>query len=307
MKVHNGLHKYDDEPHFEWWYFHIITDDAYLISIIIHPTDIFGVKPLVYTSMSLLSPSGEISYYNKTLPQEVFENCLHRLDCQYDGFFIKESDKDLLLNIKFSEIEITANIIKEEKPLLPNNGVLYNSALKSNYWFVNIPNGETDIELKFSGGNIIRKNGHSYHDHNWGNALIQNVFKSWYWGHISLSQGYLFFYYIVNKKNTLIRNAILKNGDKYIHSQDYAITTFKSDKNLTKYGMHDIFIIDDFAEDDKLKIKIEVMRVFRDREITSDKNHIIHYYRSKCDVKIHSNENSEESTGIVENFQVKDI
>ena len=65
LSVSNVSHR--PPAYFEWFYFHFVTDDGVAINMVLHETDIFGLKQKPYLSLSVLIPGLEPIYLRTDL------------------------------------------------------------------------------------------------------------------------------------------------------------------------------------------------------------------------------------------------
>ncbi|KKS77878.1 MAG: hypothetical protein UV74_C0002G0006 [Candidatus Woesebacteria bacterium GW2011_GWB1_43_14] len=55
----NGSHFSEATGYFEWWYFHFASASGFVANIVLHETDIFGLRKSPYVSMSHQLPRRE--------------------------------------------------------------------------------------------------------------------------------------------------------------------------------------------------------------------------------------------------------
>jgi hypothetical protein len=65
VDVANASHR--QPAYFEWFYFHFVTDDGAALNMVLHETDIFGLKQQPYLSLSMLLPGQEPCYLRRDL------------------------------------------------------------------------------------------------------------------------------------------------------------------------------------------------------------------------------------------------
>lgn len=193
----NGSHyvQYENSDYYEWWYFHFLSEDGrFAANIVLHETDIFGLVRQPYISISFSLPNGVAKYYKIRLEKGDIERNTRYLSVVDDLFY--ENENSISINIHFLEnMHFKAVIKKMSFPLIINNGILYRDleAGKGSYWVPFAPQGVYEGILTVD-NNKYRLQGSVYHDHQWGNMLIQNFVSDWMWGNFcDKSESYIFF------------------------------------------------------------------------------------------------------------------
>ncbi len=59
------------EPYFEWFYFHFVTPDGIAVNMVLHETDIFGLKRHPYLSLTVSMPDRQPIYLKRHLPGDI--------------------------------------------------------------------------------------------------------------------------------------------------------------------------------------------------------------------------------------------
>lgn len=282
MKLDNGRHKYHT-PHFEWWYFHFISTNGYYFSLILHPTDIFAVNNNAYMSVSMITPENDIFYFREDLSDNVFDNCNERLLCENEKVTIIEESNIMNLKVVFDNLVISGIIQKEHSRVIFNDGILFEDKKRAvkNYWIVTIPYGIFKFNIKLFNKQITLR-GSLYHDHNWGNAKIQDHFQDWVWGHLLFKNGFLLFYQVRTSNNTLIKKGFLKYDITSFKFSDYKVKGRKKNKYLSSLNLPSDFNVEIPMTNQHAIFRIKSDNVFRKREDYKYKEFVPFYFRSKC-------------------------
>jgi hypothetical protein len=198
----NGSHFGEVAGYFEWWYFHFASASGFAANIVLHETDIFGLRKSPYVSMSYQLPHREPQYLRMAIPDESITRSSEYLS-QLEGLFA-ESDSNIEIRLSFPSGEtFEVAITKLAEPLILNNCVLYHEGDKRSYWRLQVPFGRFNGILKAESGNFPIE-GVVYHDHQWGNISIQDFVSDWVWGHFSSNESSAVFFAIQTKKGDLI-------------------------------------------------------------------------------------------------------
>jgi len=195
----NGSHYTDYGDYYEWWYFHFLSEDGFAANIVLHETDIFGLSRESYVSMSFCLSNGEPQYYKIKLFNGDIERNTKYLSVVDNLFY--ETMHSINIFVYFQkDVSFKAVIKKISFPLVINSGILYCGldADKSSYWVPFVPKGSYEGILTVN--NIEhRLQGFAYHDHQWGNILIQDFVHDWVWGNFCNQEASVIFFEIKTK------------------------------------------------------------------------------------------------------------
>lgn len=178
------------EPgYFEWWYFHFIGEDGTAINLVLHETDIFGLKKEPYMSVSFLKPG---------------EKPVH-LSHQRENIMVKGDAERLNFSLPFGQdIRFEGKMIKLAKPLIIENGILNkDSKGRLSNWVVEIPHASFEGTL-IQGDSKKEIKGFGYQDHQWGTLPLQEFVSDWIWGHFSDTERSIVFFKILTQQGTQI-------------------------------------------------------------------------------------------------------
>lgn len=202
-EVVNGSHKTAIPGYFEWWYFHFIADDGTRINIVLHETDIFGLKISPYLSLGLFSQR-EPKYYKWLLKKSTVVQNQEFLEVS--GGIFKESRQKMDFCIEFPKgFRFEGTITRISDPLVINEGILYEDTEigKRSYWVIQYPRAH--FEGTLNDGNSSRNiKGAAYQDHQWGNIKIQSFVSDWVWGNFSNADMSTIFFRVLTQKGTII-------------------------------------------------------------------------------------------------------
>lgn len=262
----NGSHWIETPDYFEWWYFHFITDHGFTANLILHETDIFGLSKEPYVSMGVQLLGTQSKYYRKTLGQiSINRNSIY---LSTSDQLLLETEKEITISLNFPSGEtFKAKIEKISQPLILNDGIIYEntSNKRQNLWVVNVPLGKFEGSFKADGVKHILR-GSVYHDHQWGNILIQDFVSDWVWGHFGDQEESITYFLIQTQNGSQVQRFIKIN-----HSQvggfteggnaSY-ITELSNQKKPEVYESEPIVI---FPDGTKLSVGITKSNLMRSR------------------------------------------
>lgn len=134
----NSSHR--PEPYFEWFYFHFVTTDGMAINMVLHETDIFGLKQDPYLSLTALTPGRQPIYLKRDLPGNSIAKAQEFL--QVGEGLIVESNEAIRFDIPLpGQGFFVGEITKLASPLMIQGGLLYEepSTGRTSHWIVLVP------------------------------------------------------------------------------------------------------------------------------------------------------------------------
>lgn len=182
---------------FEWWYFHFISDISF--NIIIHPTDMYGLNKNSYISVSIFEKSRKGINFKQPFDLEKTTISSVELSIENDIFCIKKIGEEIFITLTLENLKAKMKIGKIVIPELfnENSAILMNEADKlSNNWLLVVPYSLFSGTLQYFDRNV-QLNGQAYHDHNWGNWLIQECYNYWIWGNFQNINYAITYYYLL--------------------------------------------------------------------------------------------------------------
>jgi len=181
----DGLRQDTGKGKFEWWYFDAQLDDGSKIVVVVltKPIIASGGPLAPKVEITLTKANGEIiSDWSYPEPGEFSAS---REACEVRAGATKVSG-----DLETYSLEVSGKILKADltfKRIVPSwragAGKVYFDAELSSYmgWVVPLPRASVTGTITGPEGEKAVK-GEGYHDHNWGNYPIENVFDYWFWG-----------------------------------------------------------------------------------------------------------------------------
>jgi len=278
---------------YEWWYFDFITDRGDFFNLILHETDIFGVKHEPYYSLSCLLDNKK--YYLKTERDLVIEK---------KGKYLATKNKEIVENARFVKVGLTfqegntlkIKINKKNPPTPVANGRLYGTKLGFGKWTPAIIGERFNGILKLS-GKKHNVRGIAYHDHQWGDLPVYKYVKDWVWGHFHHEETSVVFFIIKSNSNKVIlryyfaiKNGQYESGTSGIRTD--ILETISKLESVIKKGMRFNLEINGH----NLKGSIDPDNLIRSHIDEKIKNKKYSYFRWRCDGLI----DNSSCTGVLE-------
>lgn len=176
---------HNEKEYYEWWYIDAAFENGYHFAATLHYRNGF-FRPMISTlQFFIYKPDGtKIERYEMVDPADATaspEYC----DVRMGESWLKDMDDHYDVNLKSGTFGARLKLQKNSPSWKPGEGLLYHNKENSNCfgWVVPVPYGSIEGELYLK-DETVKVKGHGYHDHNWGNCHIEELFENWYWGRI---------------------------------------------------------------------------------------------------------------------------
>lgn len=255
-KWEDGMRTTGEKGTYEWWYFDGHLHDGSTAVIV------FYTKPMIESKKSL-SPyvTVDIDKKDGSKISKSFHFDSEDFFSSKDSCNIKMGNNYVVGNLKYYEIHIegedinlTAKIKRTTESWRPQTGhmVFGKEESKEFNWVVSVPKGEMDLEYDFK-GEKTETNGSVYHDHNWGNVSMTELFNHWYWSRAEIGPYNVIASEMISEKDFNNENIIVFNiskDGKTLVDDGKKVTLFRSYGKLhpeLKKDVSDdlIFVYDD--------------------------------------------------------------
>jgi hypothetical protein len=231
---------------YEWWYFDSHLEDSSTIVIVFYTKSIVKINDSLKPSVSL-----EITKPDGTKITRVFNGNADDFSASKDSCNIRIGKNYFRGNLKNYEIHcedevinLTAQIKRTTESWRPQTGHLKFGIDKKDYfaWLVPVPKGEVNVTFNYK-GESTRLTGSCYHDHNWGNRSMIELFNHWYWSRAEIGPYTVIASEMIaekqyDKKNTVVFN-ISKDG-KTIADDGTKVTMYQTYGKMHKTLKKDV-------------------------------------------------------------------
>jgi hypothetical protein len=169
---------------YEWWYFDAYLDDGAKLVVVFFTKNFTDIsKPLApMIRIDLDLPDG--ASYNKIaeFKPEEFSASHERCDVRIAGNSFSGDLHTYKIITKVDDIAVEVSLIGEVPAWRPHTGHWYFGASDEHEfnWLPAVPQGKVDATYSVA-GKSSHASGVGYHDHNWGNALMNSLINHWYW------------------------------------------------------------------------------------------------------------------------------
>lgn len=171
---------------FEWWYFDAHLDDGSTLVIVFYTKSIYeaghsGFCP--FASFQLERPDG--TYISKECPAALDQFTASKDGCDVvmGPNYFKGDLHTYTMHFEMDDIVADVAIEGTVPPWRPYTGLTVFGEHDEHFfsWLPSVPQGTVTADIAV-GGDKWHCTGIGYHDHNWGNASMQDVMHHWYWG-----------------------------------------------------------------------------------------------------------------------------
>ncbi len=180
---------------FEWWYFDAHFEDGTTAVIVFSTRPILErkgpLKPNVWLTITdpqgkkhALYPSFAPSQFAASRERPEVQIATHRMSGDLHRYTVSVDLGELAAELVFEGIV---------PPWRPGAGKVYFGDLDHFFaWLPSIPYGKVYGQIRYA-GQTHAVQGTGYHDHNWGNVSLNEVWDHWYWGRAHLGDYTLIF------------------------------------------------------------------------------------------------------------------
>jgi hypothetical protein len=169
---------------YEWWYFDAHLDDGAKLVVVFFTKNFTDIDrplaPMIRIDLDL--PDG--ASYNKVAewkPEE-FSAARDRCDVRIGDNSFSGDLHSYKITARIEDIAADVNLTGEIPAWRPRTGHWYFGPQGEHEfnWPPSVPQGRVDATYSV-GGEAHIASGVGYHDHNWGNALLNSLINHWYW------------------------------------------------------------------------------------------------------------------------------
>ncbi len=180
----DGLHPYDNPEYFEWWYLDARFDNGYSCVLTWHWRNEF-LKPHIPTlQIFIYTPEGKRYVGMEAVdPKDCYASQEH-CDVKMGNSYLRQENGIYRMYMHSRNIgcELTFKGSIPGWKIGEGNLVEGNNIVQS--WVIPCPRAKVEGKLIIKDKEIPVK-GDGYHDHNWGNCDMYDIFKGWYWGRLN--------------------------------------------------------------------------------------------------------------------------
>jgi len=183
-KWEDGMRTNGEGGTYEWWYFDAHLEDGSTAVIVFFTKPVMDIKKGLtpFVTIDIDRPDGtkiQKKYYGKA---GSFSGSKDSCNVVIGHNYFRGNLEKYEIHFEDDELNIDVNVQRTTESWRPQTGQMVFGKDEADYfaWVVAVPQGKTNIDYTYKGNNV-NLNGSCYHDHNWGNQSIANLFNHWYW------------------------------------------------------------------------------------------------------------------------------
>jgi len=171
---------------YEWWYFDGSLSDGSSMVIVFYTKDqIMPNKPMKpKVTFELNRPDGTRVFKELEIDTSQFSASKDSCNVRIGVNSFSGNLHDYTIHIAIDSVKADIALHGTVPSWRPNTGfTTFQQGKQSHYfaWLPSVPQGNLEGTVTISGRSQVVK-GVGYHDHNWGDAPMQNLIHDWYWG-----------------------------------------------------------------------------------------------------------------------------
>ncbi|MGH1337093.1 MAG: hypothetical protein ACRBFS_13295 [Aureispira sp.] len=170
---------------YEWWYFDALLQDGSAVVCIFYTKDFFlENSPKTPTiALNISRPDGSFISRRVEFPINQTNFSTDSCNVEMGPNYFRGNLQNYVIHFEEPGLSFTANLTRSSaQSWRPKTGHVVFGDNQADFfgWLVAVPNGIVQVELD-NNGTVENLVGSGYHDHNWSNAGMQEVFNHWYW------------------------------------------------------------------------------------------------------------------------------
>ncbi|MBP7736278.1 MAG: hypothetical protein KA369_09935 [Spirochaetes bacterium] len=181
----DGIRTSGKEGTYEWWYTDSEFTDGTKVVVVFYTKYKFDVKGPAHptVTININRPDGskiEKEYSDKE--GTVINASREKGDVRVGDNYLRYNGKTYELFVRIDDVMFKSTMTPRLPMWRPKTGHWYFGDKQEYFfaWFVAVPAADLASTLR-TGKEVREMKGAGYHDHNWGNTGMQEIFNHWYW------------------------------------------------------------------------------------------------------------------------------
>jgi hypothetical protein len=234
----DGMRTSGKKGTFEWWYFDAHLDDGTTVVIVFYTKHFNKIYHdlLPFLTVEIQKPDGTIIRRGGEYDPATFSGAKDSCYVQIEKNYFRGNLKEYVIHFEDEDLNIHAKLTRTSESWRPKTGHLTFGEKGEDYfaWLVPVPKGHTELTYTYK-NETYKGEGSCYHDHNWGNRILIDLFHHWYWaraeiGPYSLIASEMIVAEKYDKKSVVVFNAS-KDG-KTVADNEELVTAYRTYGNM---------------------------------------------------------------------------
>lgn len=185
----DGMRTSGGKDSYEWWYLDADLEDGSKAVIIFYTKEFTRIKkplrPIIRVTIN--KPDGGFIQKNWTFEAEQFTASKDSCNVTIGKNYFRGNLKQYEIHIEEEGFELTAQLQRSTQSWRPKTGHITFGPDKDQLfnWVVAVPKGAVKLTYTNEGTTTMAQ-GAGYHDHNWGNVNMMDLFHHWYWSRTAI-------------------------------------------------------------------------------------------------------------------------
>lgn len=182
----DGLHPLDTAQYYEWWYLDARFNNGYSCVLTWHWRNEFLSPHIPTIQLFIYTPEGKRFIGLEAVDEKECEASRDRCHVKMGNSYLREEAGRYKLAMHARNVGCELEFSAIVPGWKGGNGSFPGGSLGSAWagWVIPCPRAKVHGKL-FIKGQEIAVTGDGYHDHNWGDTDLYNLFKGWYWGRLN--------------------------------------------------------------------------------------------------------------------------
>ncbi len=183
-KWEDGMRTNGEKGSYEWWYFDTHLEDGSTAVIIFYTKHFNKINkallPLI--TINIQKPDGTTISKRIEYDDKLFSGAKDSCNVRIGKNYFRGNLLEYEIHFEDDDLNLTAKIKRTAESWRPKTGHMVFGEDVEDYfaWVVPVPQGHAELEYTYKGNTSIAQ-GSCYHDHNWGNRIMIDLFNHWYW------------------------------------------------------------------------------------------------------------------------------
>jgi hypothetical protein len=248
-KWEDGIRTTGGKGTYEWWYFDTHLADGSTMVIVFYTKNFIKIDKALLPSLTINIDKADGTKINRAIEFDPANFSASKDSCnvQIGKNYFRGNLKTYDIHFEDTTLNLDVHIDRTTESWRPKTGHMVFGPDEKRYfaWVVSVPQGIAQVNYTHQGITTTSK-GSCYHDHNWGNVGMTELFNHWYWSRAEIGPYNVIASEMIserefNNDNIVVFN-VSKNGKTIADNGDFV-------KMFQTYGKLDPLLKKDVSND----------------------------------------------------------
>jgi hypothetical protein len=233
-KWEDGLRTTGGKGSYEWWYFDTHLEDGSSAVIVFFTKDFVQANRKITPTISLNIDRPDGSKIVRRIEYKESQATFLKDSChvQIGKSYFKGNLKEYEIHFEDEGLIIDARLTRQTNSWRPKTGHIELKGKKDHYfaWLVPVPYGTVNFSYSL-GEEQKTLQGEGYHDHNWGDVSLMDLFNHWYWSRAKVGPYNVIAFDMITEKEygkePIVMFNISKDGET-VADDEQLVKTYRS-------------------------------------------------------------------------------